>query len=136
MTAEQKEIETLKARLVAKDKEIDAKKLELAAKTKAIEKSVKTGIVSPPVEGAYTAKYKDDVSAKEITKKIEFKDGRIKVRLKEGHEVSSEAIIRIANNGKPTETELKQFPVLSTITKAVAEDLLIHYAKMGAGFLK
>jgi len=68
------------AELTAEEQILQLQK-ELAESKKALSRAKDKGVVAMPVSGSYTAKWKDDATGKQKTKKVEFVDGSAKVRL-------------------------------------------------------
>lgn len=127
-------------------KDLESKVAELEAKAAALETAnaeyeaslataTKTGIVSQPVKGTFTVEL-ETPEGEVVTKKYGFKPGRIRVAIAGGAQVSSEALIRIANGKKATKEELAQYIALAGMTQEQAQERLAHLAQIGAGFLE
>lgn len=121
---------------LSEKEEIAKLKAELAASKKALQSAAKNGVVSVPILGSYEANWRDDITGKTISKKLEIKDGMKYIRTKEGHKVLSEAILKIANGESPTLEDVKNNEVLTEINQETAAELLTYYAKIGAGYFK
>lgn len=123
-----KEIERLKAENAALLAEKEALKTS-------IEQAKESGFVSKPIEGTFTVQL-ETPQGKKVKKTFRFKPGRIRTPLKDGIQVGTEALIRIANGGKATEAELAKYRGLHGLTKGVALARLQKLAQLEATFLE
>jgi hypothetical protein len=110
-------------------------KEENEALKQALEDAKTTKVVSMPVSGTFTVK-QETPGGEVIEKEYGFKAGRTKVALATGAQVSSEALMRIANGGTATEEELEQYLALQGLTQPQAQERLEFLAQLGASFLE
>ena len=113
----------------------------LEAEKKALEASLlkakRTGVASIPVEGNFRIEVEDPNNAKKKTQKtFRFKNGRTKVVIDNGQKASSTCVLKLANGEKLNEKELTENPVLQGFTQERAEQLMLKYISMQAGFLE
>lgn len=105
----------------AKDAESENLKLKMAAKGQ---------IAAMPVSGSFAAKVL--VDGDRIEKNFRFRDGKVTVRnhtgKSVGHIYMSELVIKMANSGKVSDAELKQYPNISQLSQSEAKAILQHLA--------
>lgn len=149
-TMANKTIEELQAELEAVRMEADGHKKAAEDARKAADamqavlaSAKKDGKVSLPVPGSYDAKWQD-ASGKKQSRKVEFKDGRLRVVLPKiggmeqyaGMYAASESLLLLANGEKAKDEHLSQNPVLASMNQEQAAAVLTHFAGINAGFLK
>jgi hypothetical protein len=94
---------------------------------------------SKSVKGAFEAAVV--IEGKEVKKKFKFRDGALKTRLKDGRDVPTELLIKVATGGKLTADELKANEALASLCDATGKDngaaikWLTHLAQIGYGLL-
>lgn len=88
-----------------------------------------------PVDGTFIVE-RETPTGEIVKQEWGFKPGRIRVALAEGAQVSSSALIRIANGGQATEQERARFLPLRTITQEEAQQRLEYLVHLGASFLE
>lgn len=94
-------------------------------------------IAGLPVRGSYLAKWTNDLTGKEQTRKVEFQPGAAGLRLR-GHDgiFPTEAILSIANGKRPSKEQLAACPELESVSEEFAQQELTHLAVVNYGLLK
>lgn len=108
---------------------------ENARLRKALDDAKSSGVISRPVDGTFKI-ITETPDGKEVEREYGFKSGCIRVAVPGGAQVSSEALMRIANGGEATAEEKQQFLALNNITQEAAQSHLAHLASIGAAFLE
>jgi hypothetical protein len=83
-----------------------------------------------PVEGVFTAKYRDPNNGAEVEKTVKFADGQRNARMKDGELVSSAALMAIAAGETVDAAVLDKFPALKKVTQQQAQDRLTDLVKL------
>lgn len=83
-----------------------------------------------PVDGKFTAEFRDAKTGQITKKVVKFTDGHQRVRLGDGEIVGAAALMRIAEGGEANDKELKTFPALANLTKDAAAARLNDLVKM------
>lgn len=150
MKARIEELENQNSEMAGQLEEVESIKEQSEAyrkKAEGLEKSLKgikkKGIVSLPVEGSFEVTLRPP-KGKQVKKTLTFKPGRLVVLVPPlnslpglaGASMKSEALLRIANGKEATEEELRDFPAMGNLTKALASEILHHYAAISAGFIE
>jgi len=84
-----------------------------------------------PVDGKFTAKYRDPNNGAEVEKTVKFADGQRQVRMKDGDLVSSAGLMAIAEGSPVDALILKGFPGMAKITQQQASERLTDLVKLG-----
>jgi hypothetical protein len=134
------EVEKLKAKLKRCEEANRQLTQRHAEQLEAIRNSVTNGgpvIIKPmdPVNGEFTAEYRDPFTGAAVKKTVKFADGQTKVRYRDGEIVPSAALMRLAEGGAATQEELQQFPALASITQSAAAEWLTDLVKKKYPFL-
>lgn len=136
----QQEIEKLKAKLKRCEEASREQAKRHAEQLENIRNSVTNGgpvIIKPMdvVDGVFVAKYRDPFTGDPVERTVRFADGQTKVRYRDGELLSSAALMRIAEGGKPTPEEVQAFPSLSSLSQAAAAEWLTDLVKKKYPFL-
>lgn len=118
LTAEQKEIAALKARLEQAE----------AEKAKLIE-AAKGADIAMPVDGHFTASVRND--GKTVELKYGFKDGFRFVRDEKGIIYPADVVMKVAKGDTLTEKTTKEFPTVVSLTQESAQTILQRLAELG-----
>jgi hypothetical protein len=128
--------------------ELQAENESLRKKAESLEQAVKngkeTGKISEPVPGSFDVEWKHPQTGKKVTRKVEFKDGRLRSVLPKvagmeqlaGMYVANESLLLIANGKEAKPEHLAQNPALLQLDQEKAAAVLLHFAAIDAGFLK
>lgn len=111
--------------------QLAATQAELEEKNKALEAAKNTGTVAMPIPGVFEMQG-EGADGKPTKVKYRFKPGRVRCVIEGGIQVSSAALMRIANGGKPTEQEVEEFPALAGLTKDVAAARIMKLIEISA----
>ena len=116
---------------------IDELELENQDLKTALENAQKTGVAAMPIAGSFSIEVEAPNNAKKKSKKtFRFKAGRSKVVIDNGQRAASVCVLKLANGEKLSEKELTENPVLQGFTQERAEQLMLKYISMQAGFLE